>query len=89
MPGLNLDGARTTRPAASRRCVGGVRSIEGIDAETALAAEHNAFVVQTLGTYESLARRGATLGFTTGQPRHARAVTDAGVASSRSCATPG
>ena len=60
--------AHVYTPEAIRRCIEyGVRSIEHanlIDAETApFAAESGAFVVPTLATYESLARRGASLGF--------------------------
>ena len=60
--------AHVYTPQAIRRCIEyGVRSVEHanlIDAETAaFAAERGAFVVPTLATYESSARRGAALGF--------------------------
>ena len=78
--------AHVYTPEAIRRCVEyGVRSIEHanlIDAETAaFAAERNAFVVPTLATYESLARRGAALGFPRVSLDKLGAVSDAGVAS--------
>ena len=78
--------AHVYTPEAIRRCIEyGVRSIEHanlIDAETAaFAAERNAFVVPTLATYESLARRGAALGFPRVSLDKLGAVGDAGVAS--------
>ena len=70
---------------AIRRCVEfGVRSVEHanlIDAETAaFAAERGAFVVPTLATYESSARRGAALGFPKISLEKLGAVREAGIA---------
>ena len=78
--------AHVYTPEAIRRCLEfGVRSIEHgnlIDAETAaFAADRGAFVVPTLATYESLARRGAALGFPRVSLDKLGAVSDAGVAS--------
>ena len=78
--------AHVYTPEAIRRCIEyGVRSIEHanlIDAETAaFAAERGAFVVPTLATYESLARRGASLGFPRVSLDKLGAVSEAGVAS--------
>ena len=78
--------AHVYTPEAIRRCVEfGVRSIEHanlIDAETAaFAAERGAFVVPTLATYESLGRRGASLGLPRVSLDKLGAVSDAGVAS--------
>ena len=78
--------AHVYTPEAIRRCLEfGVRSIEHgnlIDAETAaVAAERGAFVVPTLATYESLARRGAALGFPKVSLGKLGAVSEAGVAS--------
>ena len=78
--------AHVYTPEAIRRCIEyGVRSVEHanlIDAETAaLAAERDAFVVPTLATYESLARRGASLGMPKVSLDKLGAVSDAGVAS--------
>lgn len=78
--------AHVYTPEAIRRCVEfGVRSIEHanlIDAETAaFAAERGAFVVPTLATYESLARRGAALGFPRVSLDKLGAVSEAGIAS--------
>ena len=72
--------------AAIRRCIEfGVRSVEHanlIDAETAAyAAERGAFVVPTLATYESTARRGAALGFPKVSLEKLGAVHEVGVAS--------
>ena len=78
--------AHVYTPEAIRRCVEyGVRSIEHanlIDAETAaFAAERGAFVVPTLATYESLARRGASLGLPRVSLDKLGTVSEAGVAS--------
>ena len=78
--------AHVYTPEAIRRCVEfGVRSIEHanlIDADTAaLAAERGAFVVPTLATYESLGRRGASLGLPKVSLDKLGTVSDAGVAS--------
>ena len=78
--------AHVYTPEAIRRCVEfGVRSIEHanlIDAGTAaFAAERGAFVVPTLATYESLGRRGASLGLPRVSLDKLGAVSDAGVAS--------
>ena len=78
--------AHVYTPEAIRRCVEfGVRSIEHanlIDAETAaFAAERDAFVVPTLATYESLARRGAALGLPRVSLDKLGTVSEAGVAS--------
>ena len=78
--------AHVYTPEAIRRCVEfGVRSIEHanlIDAGTAaFAAERGAWVVPTLATYESLARRGAALGFPRVSLDKLGAVSEAGVAS--------
>ena len=78
--------AHVYTPEAIRRCVEyGVRSVEHanlIDAGTAaFAAERGAFVVPTLATYESLARRGAALGLPRVSLNKLGTVSDAGVAS--------
>ena len=78
--------AHVYTPEAIRRCVEyGVRSVEHanlIDAGTAaFAAERGAFVVPTLATYESLARRGAALGLPRVSLDKLGTVSDAGVAS--------
>ena len=78
--------AHVYTPEAIRRCVEfGVRSIEHanlIDADTAaLAAERGAFVVPTLATYESLGRRGASLGLPKVSLDKLGTVSAAGVAS--------
>ena len=78
--------AHVYTPEAIRRCVEyGVRSVEHanlIDAGTAaFAAERGAFVVPTLATYESLGRRGASLGLPRVSLDKLGAVSDAGVAS--------
>ena len=78
--------AHVYTPEAIRRCVEfGVRSVEHanlIDADTAaVAAERGAFVVPTLATYESLARRGASLGLPRVSIDKLGTVSDAGVAS--------
>ena len=78
--------AHVYTPEAIRRCVEfGVRSVEHanlIDAGTAaFAAERGAFVVPTLATYESLGRRGASLGLPKVSLDKLGAVSDAGVAS--------
>ena len=78
--------AHVYTPEAIRRCVEyGVRSVEHanlIDAGTAaFAAERGAFVVPTLATYESLARRGAALGLPRVSLDKLGTVGDAGVAS--------
>ena len=78
--------AHVYTPQAIRRCVEfGVRSVEHanlIDAETAaFAAERGAFVVPTLATYESSARRGAALGFPKISLEKLGAVREVGVAS--------
>ena len=78
--------AHVYTPEAIRRCVEyGVRSVEHanlIDAETAaFAAERGAFVVPTLATYESLGRRGASLGLPRVSLDKLGTVSDAGVAS--------
>ena len=78
--------AHVYTPEAIRRCVEyGVRSVEHanlIDAGTAaFAAERGAFVVPTLATYESLARRGASLGLPRVSLDKLGTVSDAGVAS--------
>ena len=78
--------AHVYTPEAIRRCVEyGVRSVEHanlIDAETAaFAAERGAFVVPTLATYESLGRRGASLGLPRVSLDKLGTVGDAGVAS--------
>ena len=78
--------AHVYTPEAIRRCVEfGVRSIEHanlIDAQTAaFAAERGAFVVPTLATYESLARRGASLGLPKVSLDKLGTVRDVGVAS--------
>lgn len=78
--------AHVYTPEAIRRCIEyGVRSVEHanlIDAGTAaFAAERGAFVVPTLATYESLARRGASLGLPRVSLDKLGTVSDAGVAS--------
>ena len=78
--------AHVYTPEAIRRCVEyGVRSVEHanlIDAGTAaFAAERGAFVVPTLATYESLGRRGASLGLPRVSLDKLGTVSDAGVAS--------
>ena len=78
--------AHVYTPQAIRRCIEfGVRSVEHanlIDAETAaFAAERGAFVVPTLATYESTARRGASLGFPKVSLDKLGAVREVGVAS--------
>ena len=78
--------AHVYTPQAIRRCIEfGVRSVEHanlIDAETAaFAAERGAFVVPTLATYESSARRGAALGFPKVSLDKLGAVREVGVAS--------
>ena len=78
--------AHVYTPQAIRRCIEfGVRSIEHanlIDAGTAaFAAEHGAFVVPTLATYQSLAKRGASLGLPKISLDKLGAVSEAGVAS--------
>ncbi len=78
--------AHVYTPEAIRRCVEyGVRSVEHanlIDVETAaFAAERGAFVVPTLATYESLGRRGASLGLPRISLDKLGTVSDAGVAS--------
>ena len=78
--------AHVYTPEAIRRCVEyGVRSVEHanlIDAETAaFAAARGAFVVPTLATYESLGRRGASLGLPRVSLDKLSTVSDAGVAS--------
>ena len=78
--------AHVYTPEAIRRCLEfGVRSIEHgnlIDAETAaFAADRGAFVVPTLATYDSLARRGAALGLPKVSLDKLGSVGDAGVAS--------
>ena len=78
--------AHVYTPQAIRRCIEfGVRSVEHanlIDAETAaFAAERGAFVVPTLATYESSARRGAALGFPKVSLEKLGAVREVGVAS--------
>ena len=78
--------AHVYTPEAIRRCVEyGVRSVEHanlIDVETAeFAAERGAFVVPTLATYESLGRRGASLGLPRVSLDKLGTVSDAGVAS--------
>ena len=77
--------AHVYTPQAIRRCLEfGVRSVEHanlIDAETAaFAAERGAFVVPTLATYESTARRGAALGFPKVSLEKLGAVREVGVA---------
>lgn len=78
--------AHVYTPEAIRRCIEyGVRSVEHanlIDAGTAaFAAKRGAFVVPTLATYESLARRGASLGLPRVSLDKLGTVSDAGVAS--------
>ena len=78
--------AHVYTPEAIRRCVEyGVRSVEHanlIDADTAaVAAQRGAFVVPTLATYESLGRRGASLGLPKVSLDKLGTVSDAGVAS--------
>ena len=78
--------AHVYTPEAIRRCVEyGVRSVEHanlIDADTAaFAAQRGAFVVPTLATYESLGRRGASLGLPKVSLDKLGTVSDAGVAS--------
>ena len=78
--------AHVYTPQAIRRCIEfGVRSIEHanlIDAGTAaFAAQHGAFVVPTLATYQSLAKRGASLGLPKISLDKLGAVSEAGVAS--------
>ena len=78
--------AHVYTPEAIRRCIEyGVRSVEHanlIDAGTAaFAAKRGAFVVPTLATYESLARRGAALGLPRVSLDKLGTVSDAGVAS--------
>ena len=78
--------AHVYTPEAIRRCVEyGVRSVEHanlIDADTAaFAAQRGAFVVPTLATYESLGRRGASLGLPKVSLDKLGTVSDTGVAS--------
>jgi imidazolonepropionase-like amidohydrolase len=80
--------------AAIRRGVlCGVRSIEHgnlIDEDTAqVVAEHHAFVVPTLVTYESMSRRGRELGLSEGTLQKNKKVLEAGLRSLEICKAAG
>jgi imidazolonepropionase-like amidohydrolase len=75
--------AHAYSPEAIRHAVtNGVRSIEHgnlLDAETAaVLAEHNAFLVPTLATYDAMDRRGAEVGMAAVSQQKNREVLDAG-----------